>query len=106
VSPDQYQEIWDKYRLDYQGVISPVERTSKDFDPAAKFHTSNNVPYIRYFVSFVVQFQFYERLCELAGQGGNRQCDFGGNKAAGEALEKLLSPGGAEYWEDVLGLVL
>ena len=103
--PDQYQRIWDKYRLDYQGVISPVERSSKDFDPAAKFHTSNNVPYIRYFVSFVVQFQFYERLCVLAGQGGNRQCDFGGNKKAGEALEKLLSPGGARYWEDVLGTV-
>lgn len=103
ITPDEYQALWDKYRLEYQGVISPVERTSADFDPAAKFHTSNNVPYVRYFISFVVQFQFYARLCVLADQPGENQCDFAGNEKAGKALEKLLSPGGAEHWEYVLG---
>lgn len=51
-----------------QGVVSPVARTAEDFDPAAKFHTSNNVPYIRYFVSFIIQFQFYEKMCIVAGE--------------------------------------
>ena len=68
--PEKYQEDWDKLRLKYQGLIPPVKRTAEDFDAAAKFHISNNVPYIRYFVSFIVQFQFYEKMCTEAGQYG------------------------------------
>ena len=68
--PKKYQENWDKLRLKYQGLIPPVKRTAEDFDAAAKFHISNNVPYIRYFVSFIVQFQFYEKMCKEAGQYG------------------------------------
>ena len=72
--PEKYQEDWDKLRLKYQGLIPPVKRTAEDFDAAAKFHISNNVPYIRYFVSFIVQFQFYEKMCREAGQyGGDGQ---------------------------------
>ena len=67
-TPDQYQEHWDALRLKYQGMIPPVKRSKDDFDAAAKFHISNNVPYIRYFVSFIVQFQFYEKMCIAAGQ--------------------------------------
>ena len=45
----------------------------------------------RYFVSFIVQFQFYESMCIAAGQYDPAnpmdkplyQCDFAGNKAAG-----------------------
>ena len=54
--------------VNLKGLVSPVERSAEDFDPAAKFHLSNNVPYIRYFVSFVIQFQFYEKMCKVAGQ--------------------------------------
>lgn len=66
--PEKYQEKWDELRLQYQGLIPPVERSSDDFDAAGKFHISNNVPYIRYFVSFIVQFQFYEKMCITAGK--------------------------------------
>ena len=66
--PEKYQEKWDELRLEYQGLIPPVERTLDDFDAAGKFHISNNVPYIRYFVSFIVQFQFYEKMCITAGK--------------------------------------
>ena len=67
-SPDEYQDAWDKLRLEYQGLIPPVKRTKDDFDAAGKFHISNNVPYIRYYISFIVQFQFYEKMCILADQ--------------------------------------
>ena len=33
-----------------------------------RFHIPNNTPYIRYFVSFILQFQFYEHMCIEAGQ--------------------------------------
>lgn len=41
----------------------------------------------RYFVSFVIQFQFHKALCEEAGQTGPLyQCDIYQSKAAGKKL--------------------
>lgn len=34
-------------RCKHQGIAPPVERTSDDFDPGAKYHVPANVPYIR-----------------------------------------------------------
>ena len=48
----------------------PVERTEDDFDPGAKYHVPGNTPYTRYFLSFILQFQFQRALCEAAGYKG------------------------------------
>lgn len=43
----------------------------------------------RYFISFVVQFQFYESMCEAAGYDVDTdlyKCDFYRSEAAGEKL--------------------
>ena len=56
--------------------MPPVKRTGDDFDAAGKFHISNNVPYIRYFISFIVQFQFYEKMCIKAGEYVPDSTDF------------------------------
>jgi len=109
VQKDEYQDLWDRLRLEIQGLVSPVERSAEDFDPAAKFHLSNNVPYIRYFVSFVIQFQFYEKMCKVAGQydpnDPNKplyKCDFYEDKNAGELLGVMLQKGNSERWQDIL----
>ncbi len=36
----------------------------KDFDPGAKYHVPANVPYTRYFLADILQFQFHRALCE------------------------------------------
>lgn len=113
-TPDQYQEHWDALRLKYQGMIPPVKRSKDDFDAAAKFHISNNVPYIRYFVSFIVQFQFYEKMCIAAGQYDpadvNSQplykCDFYKSAEAGKVMEKMMSAGNSQQWQDILNEML
>lgn len=64
----EYQKIWDDLRLKYQGMIPPLERTEEHFDAAGKYHIPNNTPYIRYYVSFILQFQFYEKMCLEAGE--------------------------------------
>ncbi|KAH9498641.1 hypothetical protein Btru_007071 [Bulinus truncatus] len=46
------------------GLAPPVPRIPEDFDPGAKYHVANNVPYIRYFISFIIQFQFHKAACE------------------------------------------
>merc|ERR1712038_623309 len=76
INKENMNSEWWKLRNELQGIESPVERTENDFDPGAKYHIPANVPYIRYFVSFVVQFQFYEALCKKSGQydeTGNEQ---------------------------------
>lgn len=42
----------------------------------------------RYFVSFVIQFQFHKALCEAAGQGSEplHKCDIYRSTAAGNKL--------------------
>merc|ERR1712136_551530 len=96
-------EGWWYDRIRYQGVVPPVPRSEMDFDAGAKFHISNNVPYVRYFVSYVVQFQLYEAMCNEAGHTGDLfKCDFDGNTAAGAKLADMLKLGSSVQWEDHL----
>ncbi len=39
-----------------------------DFDPGAKYHVPANVPYTRYFLARILQFQFYRAMCREAGR--------------------------------------
>ncbi len=48
--------------LKYQGIAPPVERSESDFDPGAKYHVAANVPYMRYFLADILQFQFHRAL--------------------------------------------
>jgi len=112
ITKDKYQEHWDKLRLEYQGLIPPLDRSKPDnlFDAAGKYHIPANTPYIRYFVSFIVQFQFYERMCILAGQYDPAdpdseplyKCDFYQNAEAGQALKNVLQQGQSQPWQDTL----
>ncbi|HTT25670.1 MAG TPA: M2 family metallopeptidase, partial [Thermoplasmata archaeon] len=59
IGPDRYNESWWRLRAEYQGIRPPVERTEADFDPGAKYHVPANVPYMRYFLAHILQFQFH-----------------------------------------------
>ncbi|XP_061197639.1 angiotensin-converting enzyme-like [Saccostrea echinata] len=103
VTPDKYNEEWWKMRLEYQGVTSPVPRTITDFDPGAKFHVAANAQYIVYFTSFILQFQFYEAMCNASGhQGPLYTCDFYRSKEAGLKLLNMLKLGGSKHWKEAL----
>ncbi|XP_022344635.2 angiotensin-converting enzyme-like [Crassostrea virginica] len=103
VTPDKYNEEWWKMRLEYQGVTSPVPRTNLDFDPGAKFHVAANSQYIIYFTSFLLQFQFYESMCQASGHTGPLYtCDFYRSKTAGEKLLKMLQLGSSKHWKEAL----
>src|SRR3546814_7116780 len=45
----------------------------EDFDPGAKYHIPGNTPYTRYFLAFVLQFQFQKALCEEIGRASCRE---------------------------------
>ena len=49
-----YNSAWWKLRTRYQGIKPPVLRSESDFDPGAKFHVANDVPYIRCVIVVVI----------------------------------------------------
>jgi peptidyl-dipeptidase A len=103
VKPEEYNKAWWDLRLKYQGIVPPVQRTEADFDPGAKFHVPGNVPYMRYFLARILQFQFQRALCREAGYSGPlHRCSIYGNKVAGERLNKMLSMGASKPWPEAL----
>ena len=103
VKPSDYNKAWWQLREKYQGVAPPVQRTEADFDPGAKNHIPTNVPYARYFLARIYQFQFYKAMCDASGyQGPLNRCSFYGSKAAGEKLAKMLEAGQSRPWQQTL----
>jgi peptidyl-dipeptidase A len=101
--PERYNETWWELREKYQGVRAPLARSEKDFDPAAKYHVAASVPYSRYFIAHILQFQFHRALCGIAGyQGPLNRCTIHGNTEAGAKLEAMLSMGASRPWPDAL----
>lgn len=101
--PTAYNKAWTDLRLQYQGIIPPVERSEADFDPGAKFHIPGNTPYARYFLARILQFQFYEAACKQAGWTGPlHRCSIYGNKAVGTKLNAMLEMGASKPWSDAL----
>lgn len=103
IKPAEYNRRWWELREKYQGVAPPVVRTEADFDPGAKNHIPTNVPYIRYFLARIYQFQFFKAMCDASGyKGPLNRCSFYGSKAAGDKLETMLKAGQSKPWQQTL----
>jgi peptidyl-dipeptidase A len=103
VKPERYNAAWWELREKYQGVAAPVPRSEEDFDPGAKYHIPANTPYTRYFLSYILQFQFHRALCEAAGhQGPLHECSVFGNAEAGRRFREMLAAGQSQPWQDTL----
>jgi len=103
IKPADYNKSWWELRRTYQGIAPPVARTEADFDPGAKYHVADNVPYARYFLAVILQFQFQRALCKEAGYTGPLyRCSIYGNKTAGRKLAEMLAIGESRPWPDAL----
>ena len=103
IPPGDYNKTWWALRLKYQGVAPPVARSEADFDPGAKYHVAANVPYTRYFLAHILEFQFYRALCRESGyKGPLNRCTFYGSKEAGAKFNKMLAMGQSKPWPDAL----
>lgn len=103
IKPADYNKAWWELREKYQGVAPPVERTEADFDAGAKNHIPTNVPYARYFLARIYQFQFFKAMCDASGYTGPlNRCSFYGSKAAGNKLNTMLEAGQSQPWQKTL----
>ncbi|MBD9368647.1 M2 family metallopeptidase [Xanthomonas sp. XNM01] len=103
IKPDRYNQAWWELKARYQGVAPVSARGEEFFDAGAKYHVPGNTPYTRYFLSHVLQFQFYKSLCEASGHTGPLyECSFYGNKEAGEKFQAMLARGASQPWQATL----
>jgi peptidyl-dipeptidase A len=103
IAPGDYNKAWWQLRTQYQGIAPTGARGDEFFDPGAKYHIPANVPYARYFLARILQFQFHRALCETSGyKGPLNRCSIYGNKEAGERLAKTLEMGASRPWPDAL----
>ncbi|UHQ18277.1 M2 family metallopeptidase [Lysobacter sp. KIS68-7] len=103
IKPENYNQAWWDLKAKYQGVAPATARGEEFFDAGAKYHVPGNTPYTRYFLSHILQFQFYKALCDAAGyKGPLYACSFYGNKAAGAKFEAMLARGASQPWPQTL----
>ena len=103
IAPEQYNATWWAMRQKLQGVAPSRPRGEQYFDAGAKYHVAANVPYARYFLATVLQYQFHRAMCKLSGhQGPLHACSIYGNKTAGARLSKMLALGAQKPWPDAL----
>ena len=103
IPPEKYNQAWWELRLKYQGVAPPLARSESDFDPGAKYHVPANVPYTRYFLAHVLQFQFHQALAQAAGcQEPLHRCSIFANQAAGSRLNAMMQMGMSRPWPESL----
>src|SRR5207244_385918 len=78
-------------------------RPEEDFDPGPKYHIAANVPYARYFLARILQFQFHRALCRTIDyKGPLNRCSIYDNKEAGAKLNTMLSMGQSRPWPEAL----
>lgn len=78
-------------------------RGEEFFDPGAKYHVPANVPYTRYFLAEILQFQFHRALSKTAGCTTSlHRCSIYESKEAGQRLNAMLSLGSSKPWPEAL----
>ena len=103
IKPADYNKSWWDLKRKYQGVAPVTARGEEDFDPAAKYHVAANVPYTRYFLAHILQFQFHRALARQSGcTAPLHRCSVYDNKEAGKRLNAMLEMGQSQPWQEAL----
>jgi peptidyl-dipeptidase A len=103
IKPEDYNKAWWDLRLKYQGIAPVTQRGEEFFDPGAKYHVPANVPYTRYFLADILQFQFHRALAQTAGcKSLLHRCSIYESAEAGKKLNDMLSMGLSHPWPEAL----
>jgi peptidyl-dipeptidase A len=106
IKPADYNKAWWDLRLKYQGVAPVTPRGDQFFDPGAKYHVPANVPYTRYFLAHILQFQFHRALSQAAGCTSMlHRCSIYESADAGKKLNDMLVMGMSQPWPEALAKI-
>ncbi|MEM0128877.1 MAG: M2 family metallopeptidase [Thermoplasmata archaeon] len=103
ISEREYTGSWWELRERLQGIRPGQPRGEDEFDPGAKFHVPASVPYMRYFLAHLLQFQFHRALARRIGATGPlHRVSIYGHPEAGRALDGMLRMGASRPWPEAL----
>ncbi|ESQ92710.1 peptidyl-dipeptidase A [Asticcacaulis sp. AC460] len=103
ITEAEYNARWWQLIGKYQGLAAPGVRPSTAFDPGAKYHIPAGVPYTRYFLADILQFQFQRAACdEIGWKGPLHRCSIYGERAVGAKLNAMLEMGQSKPWPEAL----
>jgi peptidyl-dipeptidase A len=106
ITPQNYNTAWWQLREKYQGVAAPISRNTDAFDPGAKYHVPGGVPYSRYFLAHIQQFEFHRALCKISGNTDPiHRCSIYNSTAAGTALNTMLEMGSSQPWQEAYKII-
>ncbi|XP_053965170.1 angiotensin-converting enzyme-like [Anastrepha ludens] len=100
-----------KLQNKYAGVVPPLRRNEKTFDPDFKFYRGLNPekPNTVKLISEILGYQFYRAFCLASEQykPGDPEyplhnCDFYGSEAAGDLMKELMQAGATKHWRDLM----
>ena len=103
VPPSKYNEALVGIAPEIPGRRTAARAQRKRFRPRAKYHVPANVPYSRYFLADILQFQFHRALAKIAGcKEPLHRCSIYGNQEAGRRLNAMLEMGESRPWQEAL----
>ncbi len=100
---DQFNKRWWELVKQYQGIVPPSERGEQFCDACTKTHINDDAAqYYDYALSYVLLFQMHDHIATKILKQDPRATNYYGNKAVGDFLKKIMSPGASRDWRVVL----
>jgi peptidyl-dipeptidase A len=100
---DELNKRWWQHVRTFQGVVPSTERGEEFADAATKTHIIDDPgQYYDYAMSCILKFQLHKHIAEKILNQNPRSCNYYGNKAIGDFLKGIMTPGASRDWRAVL----
>lgn len=99
---DQYNKRWWELVKEYQGIVPSSPRGEEYCDAATKTHINDDpAQYYDYSIANVLVFQFHTYIADSILHQNPHATNYWGNKAVGDFLHKVMSPGASIDWREL-----
>ncbi|MBK9385271.1 MAG: M2 family metallopeptidase [Planctomycetes bacterium] len=92
--PERWNRRWWELVRSYQGIAPPSERGEEFCDAATKTHLNDDAAqYYDYALATALKFQLHSAICERVLRCELHAANYAGQRAVGDFLRELLTPG-------------
>jgi len=96
---DSFNARWWYYVKNLQGIVPPSLRGEEYCDAASKTHiTDDPAAYYDYSIANILLFQFHTYIADSILHQDPHATNYWGNKAIGDFLKKVMTPGASVDW--------
>lgn len=100
---ERWNARWWELVARYQGIAPPAPRGEEFCDAATKTHINDDpAAYYDYALSFVLLFQLHDHIARELLHEDPRDTNYYGQKAVGDFLREILTPGSSVDWRELL----